>query len=130
MEKMSVGEKRCLEFMMTIWKDNLPGMKKFTLSIWQSSVLAGRSQPSDLALYFEYIDEQAEKSFGSVCLETSYKTIIFSSFSKTYFPSKAKKPISSHLTPGVNRNFLLFYGICVGNNCQVSRLLNHREVEI
>lgn len=46
------------------------------------------------------------------------KTITFSSFSNTHFPSTAKKSISSHLTPTVNRDFLLFYGICVGNKCQ------------
>jgi len=55
------------------------------------------------------------------------KTITFSSFSNTYFPSKAKKPISSHLTPAVNRNFLLLYSVCVGNNCQGVQTVESQE---
>lgn len=46
------------------------------------------------------------------------KIISFSSFSNLYIPSKVKKLFTSHLTPAVDRNFLLLYGICVGNYCQ------------
>lgn len=51
------------------------------------------------------------------------KTITFSS--NTYFAGK--KLISSHLTSAVNRNVLLFYDICVGNNCQGVQTLESWE---